>query len=103
MCNLYSITTNQAANRCALPRDQPVCRKPAADARCVSRLFGAADPECRCRARADHYALGNAGATARRRLSRKEHPQYVVAALAGLTEAGKPLPGTGQQLRGICA
>ena len=33
MCNLYSITTNQAAIHRAVPRHQPLCRQPRADAR----------------------------------------------------------------------
>jgi putative SOS response-associated peptidase YedK len=32
MCNLYSITTNQAAIITPVPRDQPLCRRPRADA-----------------------------------------------------------------------
>ena len=47
MCNLYSITTNQAAIRCAVPRRQPLRRQPAADARRVSRLSGSGGPQHR--------------------------------------------------------
>jgi len=40
MCNLYSITTNQAAIAAPVPRRQPLCRQPRADAQRVSGLSG---------------------------------------------------------------
>ena len=46
----------------ALPRREPLCRQPAADARRVSRLSGTRRPQRRRRARNDHDALGNAAA-----------------------------------------
>jgi hypothetical protein len=41
MSNLYSITTNQRSHPRALPRDQPLCRQPAAHAGRVSDFGGA--------------------------------------------------------------
>ena len=83
MCNLYSITTNQAAIIRAVPGHQPIRRQPAADAGRVSRLSGASGAQRRCRARADHDALGHAAAAEVRRAAGHQHPQHVVTALAG--------------------
>jgi hypothetical protein len=41
--------------------------------------------------------------SARRRLSGDQYPQFHPLSLAGLAEAGKPMPGPGKQLRGIGA
>jgi putative SOS response-associated peptidase YedK len=49
MCNLYSITTNQAAHRRAVPRRQPLRRQPRADAGVLPGLPGARDPQHRHR------------------------------------------------------
>jgi hypothetical protein len=35
--------------------------------------------------------------------ARDQHPQHVIAALAGLVETGKPVFGPGKQLRRVCA
>ena len=87
----------------ALPSVEPICRQPAADARGISGLSRARCPERGQRARADHDAVGHAAAATRRRLPGDEHPQYLIAALAGLAEAGKPVPRPVQQLCRICA
>ena len=55
------------------------------------------------RARDSSDALGNAASATHGRAARHQHQEHVVPALARLVEAGKPLPGPGQQLRGICA
>ena len=44
-------------------------------------------------------ALGHAATAAARRAASDQHPQHLLAALARLAEAGKPLLGTVQQLR----
>ena len=51
----------------------------------------------------DHDALGYAATAAHRRAAGHQHPQHLIAALARLAEAGKPLPGAVQQLRGVRA
>ena len=103
MCNLYSITTNQAAI--------------AALFRVVNRYVGNLAPmpgvfpdypapvvrNTGDRARTRPDALGHAAAAAHRRAAGHQHPQHVVAALARLAEAGEPLPGPVQQLRRIRA
>ena len=91
MCNLYSITTNQAAiialfrvvnryvgNLPPMPGvfpdyPAPVIRNTDAD-------------------RAGDDAMGHAATAAHRRAACHQHPQHVVAALARLAEAGEPLP-----------
>jgi hypothetical protein len=62
MCNLYSITTNQAAI-IALFRGQPLRRQSAADAGRVSRLSRSGDPQHQQRHRTGYDALGYASAT----------------------------------------
>ena len=52
----------------------------------------------RRRARNDDDALGHAAAPASRRIAGDQHPQHVLTALAGVAQAGEPLPGPGQQL-----
>ena len=69
MCNLYSITTNQAAIIALFRVMNRYVGNLAADARRVSRLSRARRQERRCRARNGHDALGYATATTRRRLS----------------------------------
>ena len=103
MCNLYSITTNQAAiaalfrvvnryvgNLAPMPGVFPDYPAP------VIRNTGR-------RTRNDDDALGHAAATAHRRAAGHQHPQHVIAALARLAQAGEPLPGPGQQLRRVRA
>jgi len=98
MCNLYSITTNQAAI--------------AALFRVVNRYGGNLAPTPgvfpdypapvirNIRHRDDSDALGNDAATAAHWWStRHQHPQHVITALARLAEAGEPLSGAIQQLR----
>jgi hypothetical protein len=85
MCNLYSITTNQAAIIALF--------------RVINRYIGNLPPmpgafpdypapvvQRRCRPRTGLDALGHAATAARRR-------PHLVAALAALAEAGKPLLG----------
>jgi hypothetical protein len=76
MCNLYSITTNQAAIA----------------ARRISRYSGPSDPQRRHRHRDDPDALGHAATPADWRPASHKHPQHVIAALAYVAEAGEPLP-----------
>jgi len=85
MCNLYSITTNQEAIR-ALFRviNRYVGNLPPMPG-VFSRLSRARGPQCWCRPRDRHDALGNAAAIAHGRPTRHEHPQHFLAALAGLT------------------
>ena len=103
MCNLYSITTNQAAI--------------AALFRVVNRYVGNLAPMPgvfpdypapvvrnteRWHRNGDH-AMGHATAAAHRRAAGHQHPQHVIAALARLAQAGEPMLGPGQQLRRIRA
>jgi putative SOS response-associated peptidase YedK len=99
MCNLYSITTNQAAiaalfrvvnryvgNLAPMPGvfpdyPAPVVRNTDAGTEMVTMRWGMP------------------AATAHRRAAGHQHPQHVVAALARLAQAGEPLPCPGQQLR----
>ena len=103
MCNLYSITTNQAAiialfrvvnryvgNLPPMPGvfpdyPAPVVRNAGADRELTMMRWGMPPPPKFGRA-AGH-----------------QHPQHVVTALAGLAEAGEPLPGPGEQLLGVRA
>jgi putative SOS response-associated peptidase YedK len=98
MCNLYSITTNQAAiialfrvisqhvgNLPPMPGvfpdfPAPVVRNAGAERELISMRWGMPPPP----------KLGGAP---------YEYPQHLVATLAGLAEAGKPLLGPIQQLR----
>jgi hypothetical protein len=77
----------------SLPADEPLCRQPRAYARCLSRLPGARHPQHRRRGRDGDDALGSAATTANRRAAGHQHPQHVIAALAHVAQAGKPLPG----------
>ncbi len=98
MCNLYSITTNQAAiialfrvinryvgNLPPMPGVFPDYPAP------VVRNVGAERELI-------HDALGHAATAARRRTAGHQHPQHLIPALAGLAEAGEPVPGPVQQL-----
>ena len=103
MCNLYSITTNQAAI--------------AALFRVINRYVGNLAPmpgafpdypapvvrNTDSGARVEHDAVGHAAASAHRRAAGHQHPQHVIAALARLAEAGEPLSCPVQQLRRIRA
>ena len=93
MCNLYSITTNQAAiaalfrvmnryvgNLPPMPGvfpdyPAPVVRNAGEERELVMMRWGMPPPP-------------RTGA-----LTCHEHPQHLLAALAGLAQAGKPLPG----------
>jgi hypothetical protein len=52
--------------------------------------------------RVDDDALGHAATTAHRRAAGHQHPQHVVATLAGLAQTGEPLLGPRQQLCRVC-
>ena len=101
MCNLYSITTNQAAiinlfrvinryvgNLAPMPGvfpdyPAPVIRNTDSGTEITLMRWGMP-------------------ATAEdRRPAGHEHPQHLLAALARLAEAGEPLLGSGQQLRRV--
>jgi hypothetical protein len=89
VCNLYSITKNQAAIR-GLFR---VTQDSAGNLPPMPGVFpttGSRGAPIRWWARTDHDALGHAAAEARRPACH-QHPQHHVAALAGLAETGKPL------------
>src|SRR5882724_10237953 len=103
MCNLYSITTNQAAIA-ALFRvmNQYVGNLPPMPWR-IPRLPGSGRAQRRRRARDGPDALGNAASATDRRPARHQHQEHIVPALAWMAETGKPMPGPRQQLCGICA
>lgn len=65
--------------------------------------YPAPDPQHRYRHRIDPDAVGDAATAAHWRTTGHEYPQHLIAALARLAEAGKPLHGPVQQLRRICA
>src|ERR1700733_1589051 len=103
VCNLYSITTNQAAiialfrvmnryvgNLPPMPGVFPDYSAP------VVRNAGAERELTMMR-------WGMPTASEVRRGARHQHPEYLVAALAWLAEAGEPMPGSLQQFRRICA
>ena len=103
MCNLYSITTNQAAiialfrvmnryvgNLPPMPGvfpdyPAPVVRNTAEERELIMMRWGVPPPP-------------RAGGPACH-----QYPQHHFAALARLAEAAKPMPGPGEQLRRICA
>jgi hypothetical protein len=102
MCNLSSITTNQAAiialfrvvnryvgNLAPMPGVFPDYPAP------VIRNSG--------RTRNDDDALGHAATTTSRGIPSHEHQEHVITALAGVAQCGEPLSGPGQQLRRVCA
>jgi hypothetical protein len=99
MCNLYSITTNQEAIRALFRVVNRYVGNLAPVPGRVSRLSRAGRSQCGHRAGVSPDALGNAATAAHRRTAGHEHPQHVIAALAWLAEAGKPLPGPVQQFR----
>jgi hypothetical protein len=63
-------------------RREPLHRQPAADARRVSRLPGACDPQHGERDRTDHNAVGHAAALALAWRAGHQHQEYIVTALA---------------------
>jgi len=69
----------------------------------MPRLSRSNRAQRRRRTRTDDDALGNAASSEVRRAASHQHPEHRIAALARLAEAGKPLPGAGQQLLRICA
>jgi hypothetical protein len=73
MCNLYSITTNQAA---IIALSSTATSAPAADAGGIPRLSGSRHLQYRKGDCTGEDALGS------RRFSDNQHPQYGVAALA---------------------
>ena len=77
MCNLYSITTNQAAIIALF--------------RVVNRYVGNLPPMPGVFPDYPAPVVRNAAAEVRRP-ARNEHPEHGVATLARLVEAGKPLP-----------
>jgi putative SOS response-associated peptidase YedK len=103
MCNLYSVTTNQEAIRAlfrvmnryvgnlpAMPGvfpdyPAPVVRNAGAERELVLMRWGMPPP----------LRTGWAASD--------QHPQHVIAALARLAEARKPMPGAFQQLCRVCA
>src|ERR1051326_3426906 len=103
MCNLYSITTNQAAiialfrviNRYVgnLPPTPGVFPDYPAP---VGRNTHAGSEMVLMR-------WGHAATAAHGRATRHQHSQHVVAALAHVAQAGGPMPRAGQQLRGVRA
>ena len=76
-----------SGHRCAVPRHQPLCWQPRADAGRVSGLSGSGGPQLGRRTRNDDDALGHAAATASRWIPGDEHPQHVVTTLAGWLSA----------------
>jgi hypothetical protein len=92
MCNLYSITTNQAAI-IALFR---VVNRYVGNLAPMTGVF----PEYPAPV-VRNTDTGDAAATAHRRAAGHQHPQHIVTALARLAEAGEPLLGSGQQLRRV--
>ena len=87
MCNLYSITTNQAAI-IALFR---VMNRYVGNLPPMPGVFpdypGADHAQRGQRTRVGHDALGNAAPTTRRRLPHHQYPQYHFTALGRLAEA----------------
>ena len=95
MCNLYSITTNQAA---IIALFRVVNRYAATSRRCracfqIIRLQSCATL---AQSASSAYALGYAATTADRRASRDQYSQYLLATLAHVAEAGEPLFGARQ-------
>jgi hypothetical protein len=98
MCNLYSITTNQAAIAGLFRR--------------MNRYVGNLEPVPGVFPDYPAPVIRNAGEALEMvlmrwgmpppprngRTARHQHPQYLVTALAHVAEAGKPLPGAVQQL-----
>ena len=101
MCNLYSISTNQAAITALFRR----MNRYVGNLQPMPGIFpdGALDPQRRRRRGDGADAVGHAAPTQDRRAAGHQHPQYLVAALAQLAETGESLPGAGQQLRRVRA
>jgi putative SOS response-associated peptidase YedK len=102
MCNLYSITTNQEAIR----RLFRVVNQYVGNLPPMTGVFpDYPAPVVRNAGSERELTMtpGDAAATEIRRAAGHQHPQHVVAALAGLAETGEPLPDPGQQLLGIRA
>jgi putative SOS response-associated peptidase YedK len=91
MCNLYSVTTNQAAIIALFREIKLLRRERAAVARRVSRLSCSRDPQHRRENRAGDDALGPAATATRRRAAGHQRPQHVVATLAYVAETAEPL------------
>src|SRR6187401_2893462 len=93
MCNLYSITTNQAAI--------------AALFRVINRYVGNLAPMPGVfpdyPAPVVRNTMEHTAAAAHRRAAGHQHPQHVLAALAWLAQAREPLPCPGQPLRRVRA
>jgi hypothetical protein len=98
MCNLYSITTNQAA----IADLFRVVRRYEGNLAPMPGVFPdyprASHSRRGRRARDGADALGHAAAAAHRRPARDEHSQHLVAALARVAQAGASLSRPGQQL-----
>ncbi len=95
MCNLYSITTNQAAI-IALFR---VVNRYVGNLPPMPGVFPTIRPrdlQHYGRSRADDDALGYATAATGGRISGDQHQEYVVTALADLAQAREPVPGAVQ-------
>jgi len=88
VCHLQPLQHNHQPSRHhrALPRDESLCWQPGTDAGRFSRLPCACHPQHRHRARVGYDALGHAATTAYWRPAGHQHPQHVIAALAGLAE-----------------
>jgi len=96
MCNLYSITTHQAAIIALFHVINRYVGNLAADAGCLTRLPGSSDPQQRERARDGDDAMGYAATAAHARSTRHQHTQYIIATLPHLAEAGASLLGAVQ-------
>jgi putative SOS response-associated peptidase YedK len=100
MCNLYSITTNQAAI-IALFR---VINRYVRNLPPMPGVFpDYPAPVVRNAGGERELTMRHAAATEVRRAAGHQHPQHIVTSLARLAEAGEPLSGAGEQLRRIRA
>ena len=92
MCNLYSITTNQAAI-IALFRviNRYVGNLPTMAGR-VSRLSRTGDPQHQHWSRVGGDAVEHAATAGNWRTASYQYPQYVLTALARSAQARKPVP-----------
>ena len=93
MCNLYSITTNQAAIIALFRVVNRYVGNLAPMPGRVSGLSGSSGAQHRHRHGDDADAMGHAAATAHGWPAGHQHPQHVIAALARLAEAGEPMLG----------
>ena len=100
MCNLYSITTNQAAI-IALFR---VINRYVGNLAPMPGVFpDYPAPVVRNTDAGTEMTLMRHAASPHRRIAVDQYPQYIVTALARLAEAGEPMFGPGQQLCRILA